>query len=64
MSTRNRSSTASLGRASCCTASMISISFVEPKMLDQGLVGELVDARLVAAQVDRHAIRLAMIQCR
>ena len=37
---------------------MISISSCKPKLLEQGLVGEPVDAGLVAAQVDRHAVGL------
>ena len=35
---------------------------VDPQVLQQGLVGELVDPRLVAAQIDRHAIRDFMVQ--
>ena len=33
------------------------------QVLQQRLVGELVDARLVAAQVDRHAVGRLVVQC-
>ena len=35
---------------------------LDAQVPDQGLVGDAVDARLVAARVDRHAVRLLVVQ--